>query len=104
VQDGSPATAQAAVGSLGEASADLRVEAVPLPGVHGDVAGEGVEEAEVLVRGVAVLPVEVASDDVAEQAAVLDLRAVVRGPALLSVSPAANWDDLQTGNRPMARS
>jgi len=46
--------------------------------VHGDVAGEGVEQAEVLVRGVADLPVEVASDDVAEQAAVLDLRSIVR--------------------------
>jgi len=27
---------------------------------------------------------------------------VVIGPALLSVSPAANWDDLQTGNRAIA--
>ncbi len=60
VEDRTPMTAHQVVGSLREAAPDLAVEAVPLPGLHGGVPGERVEQTDVLLGAVADLPVEVA--------------------------------------------
>ena len=44
VEDSSPVTAKAPIGSLVEASADLGVEALTLPFLHSDVPGERVQQ------------------------------------------------------------
>ena len=49
LEDAAPVSAEAAVGSPGEAPADFSVEPVPLPLLHGDVAGECVQEVDVAV-------------------------------------------------------
>jgi hypothetical protein len=47
--------------------------------------------------------IEVAGhDDAGDEQIAAVLRFVEDGPVLPNVSPAANWDDLQTGKRPMA--
>jgi hypothetical protein len=69
--------AQAAVWSGCETSADLAVEAVALPVLHGDVARERVQQVDVapgVVDGFPVVPRDI--DDL-EQPAGLDLAAVV---------------------------
>jgi len=55
--------AQPSVRALGQAAPDLAVETATLPGLHRQMAREGVKQADVLVRGVADLPVEEASSD-----------------------------------------
>ena len=70
-------TTQSTVRPLCEAPPDLRVEALSLPWLHGDVARERVEQTEVLLGAVTDLPVEVANNHVLEQAASLDLGAIV---------------------------
>jgi len=71
-------TTQSTVRPLCEAPPDLRVEALSLPWLHGDVARERVEQTQVLLGAVTDLPVEVANNHVLEQAASLDLGAIVR--------------------------
>jgi len=72
---------KAAVRSLSEAPSDLCVEVVALRCLHGDVAGERVEQREVPLGVVADLPVELANDDVLEQTALFDLGPVLGQPA-----------------------
>jgi hypothetical protein len=68
VQDRAPASAEAAAGPLAQPAPDFAVEPVALPLGHGDVAGEGVEQADVLVGGVLNFPAEAADRDIGEQA------------------------------------
>src|SRR5262245_19327360 len=68
MQDCPPASPQAAAGPLGQPAPDLAVEAVALPLGHGDVAGEGVEQADVLLGRVLDFPAEAPDLDIGEQA------------------------------------
>jgi len=72
---------KAAVRSLSEAPSDFCVEVVALRCLHGDVAGGRVEQREVPLGVVADLPVELANDDVFEQAALFDLGPVLEQAA-----------------------
>src|SRR5579875_677594 len=78
VEDGAPMPADEAVRPAGETAADLTVEPFPLPCVHGDVPGEGVEQADVALGVIDAFPVEVADVDDVEQSARLDLGRAVR--------------------------
>ena len=68
MQDRTPASPEAAVGPVGQPAPDLTVKTVALPLVHGDVAGEGVEQADVLLGGVVNFPAEAPDSDIREQA------------------------------------
>ncbi len=54
-----PVTPDGVVGALAEAATDLAVEALALPVLHGDVAGEGVEQLDVAAGVVDLNPVKV---------------------------------------------
>src|SRR5882672_8770616 len=78
-----------AVGTPGQPAPDLAVETVPLPPGHVDVAGERVEQADVLLGGVPDLPVEAAHRDAGEQAAARYLGPLVRQVGGLQEGPPA---------------
>jgi hypothetical protein len=61
VEDGEPVAADDAGGAGADAGADGVIQVRPLGRVHGDVAGEGVEQRQVLRSGVRLLP-HVAAD------------------------------------------
>src|SRR6476469_8668213 len=77
LEDAAPVPTQATVRSFGEASTDLAVEAVPLPVLHGDVAGEGVQQVDVALGVVHGLPVVLLDLDHLEEAAGFDVVTVV---------------------------
>jgi catechol 2,3-dioxygenase-like lactoylglutathione lyase family enzyme len=76
VENGAPTT-QTPIRPPRKPAPDLRVQTVPLPWLHRDMAREGVEQSEVSLRVVGDLPVEVEHDDVTEQSAAFDLFALV---------------------------
>ena len=69
--------AEATIGPLRETLPDFFVEVVALSCLHGDVAGEGVKQSEILLGVVAQFPVEVANDNVLEEPDSFDLAAIV---------------------------
>src|SRR6202000_2415754 len=68
-----PVTPQLPVRAFGQGLADDRVQPLPLPVGHGDVVGERADQGDVLVGGVADLPVELPDLDHVEPAAGLDV-------------------------------
>src|SRR5215472_2865110 len=77
VQDGAPVPPDAAIGPRRQAPPDLGVQAVTLRRRHRDVAGERIEQPDVLLRCVADLPIELLNDHDLERAAPFNLRAQV---------------------------
>src|SRR5438132_510967 len=57
LEDPAPVPTHATTGTFGEASTDLAVEAISLPILHCDVAGERVQQVDVALRVVDGLPV-----------------------------------------------
>jgi hypothetical protein len=87
-----PVAADGIVWPSAQAEAYFCVEAFALPADHGDVAGEGVEQLDVAVGVVDLLPVEVADVGHLEQAAGVDLGCLVgqfagAGPGAAGGSP-----------------
>src|SRR5215510_3314005 len=90
VQYRPPVTPDGVAGALAEAEADLVVEALAFPVGHGDVAGKRVEQLDLTVGVVGLLPVEVPGVHHLEQAARLDLSRLIR--QLTRAGPdAAGW-------------
>jgi hypothetical protein len=52
VQDRFPVPSHAAVTPLSQPTADLAIQPIAFPGVHGDVARERVQQADVVLGGV----------------------------------------------------
>src|SRR6266536_171378 len=77
VKDGAPVPAHEPAGAPGDPRLDLPVEALPLRRLHREVAGEGVQERNVLACRVRRLPDVAPDPDVLEETAGLDLRRVV---------------------------
>src|SRR5205814_1622963 len=73
VQHGPPVAADGSFRALTQPRPDLREQALPLPGLHRDVAGECFEQLDVLVRAVHLVPVEVPKAHDLEEPARLDL-------------------------------
>src|SRR5260370_42708251 len=94
MQDRPPVPAQPPVGSAGEPAPDLAIQAVTFRRVHGDMTGERVEQPDVLLGGVADLPVEMPYGHILEPPAAHDLGRVVGqlarpGPARARREPLA---------------
>ena len=87
---------------LRQAAPDLAVQPVPLPLIHGDMAGERVEQPDVPVGVVPEFPVEMMDGGAGEQAAALDLRGLDDLDAgecgqVLPGRPGQGGPDLQAG-------
>src|SRR5439155_14412925 len=77
VEDREPVATHPGIAAPGDSRADLAVEARALRSVHGDMAREGVEQSDVLVSGVELLPDVPPHPDLVEETALLDLGGVI---------------------------
>jgi RNA 2',3'-cyclic 3'-phosphodiesterase len=77
VQHRSPVTPDGRARTAGQAAADLAVEPVPLPLLHGDVAGERLQQLDVAFGVADLLPVKMPDVRDREQPARLDLGGVL---------------------------
>jgi len=68
MENGAPVPPHPGIGAAADAPSDLLVEVLSLCLVHRDVAGEGVEERDVLLGRVVLLPDVASNLDLLEQA------------------------------------
>src|SRR6266508_1868178 len=78
VEDGAPVAPHAGVSAAANVPPDLSIEVVPLRRLHRDVAGEGVQERDVLLGCVVLLPDVASNLDVFEQATGFNLGRLIR--------------------------